>query len=93
MTSEPNPAPNNDSGVGDHDNPLTVGSRVVIDENRSGKIVDDFGPPVEGSAVDLGGGHETKARRWAVALDDGDLVFVDDEGLEPEGRDPATLGE
>ncbi|MBA4023775.1 MAG: hypothetical protein C0482_15570 [Gordonia sp.] len=93
MTSEPNPAPNDHSGAGDHENALAVGSRVVIEQNRSGKIVDDFGPPVEGSAVDLGGGHETKPRRWAVALDDGDLVFVDDDGLEPEGRGPATLKE
>ncbi len=93
MTSEPNPAPNDHSGVGDNKNSLAVGSRVVIEQNRSGKIVDDFGPPVEGSAVDLGGGHETKPRRWAVALDDGDLVFVDDDGLEPEGHGPATLKE
>ncbi|ORM33454.1 hypothetical protein BFL43_13845 [Williamsia sp. 1135] len=77
--------------MGDHETAFAVGSRVVIDEGRSGKIVDDFGPPVEGSAVDLGGGHETRPRRWAVALDDGDLVFVDDDGLEPEGDGPATL--
>lgn len=43
--------------------------------------------------VDLGEGRETRPRRWAVALDDGDLVFVDDEDLEPESSGPATLEE
>ncbi|WP_237340900.1 hypothetical protein [Williamsia soli] len=93
MTSKPNPAPNDHSGVGDHEPAFAVGSRVVVEQDRSGKIVDDFGPPVEGSTVDLGEGRETRPRRWAVALDDGDLVFVDDDGLEPEERGPATLRE
>lgn len=95
MTSEPNAA-HNDSGASDHDSSFVIDSRVVIasdDERRPGVIIDDFGPPVDGAVVDLGEGRETRPRRWAVALDDGDLVFVDDDGLEPEDGDPATLEE
>jgi hypothetical protein len=93
MTSQPNAAPHSDSDEGDRDNAFAVDARVVIAEGRAGKIVDDFGPPVEGSVVDLGGGRETRPRRWAVALDDGDLVFVDDDELAPENIGPATLEE
>jgi hypothetical protein len=95
MTSEPNAA-HNDAGASDDDSSFAVDTRVVITgsaEQRPGIIIDDFGPPIDGAVVDLGEGRETRPRRWAVALDDGDLVFVDDDGLEPEVDAPATLEE
>lgn len=79
------------------DQSLTVGSRVQVrdeaDATRPGVIIDDFGPQAEGGIVDLGDGQQTRPRRWAVALDDGGLVFVDDDGLELEGAGRATLEE
>jgi hypothetical protein len=46
-----------------------------------GVIVEDFGDSA-GQAVDIGGRHiVSAARRWAVQLDDGSLVFVDDADL------------
>jgi hypothetical protein len=71
-----------------------VGSRVLVkgsDGTSAGVVVDDFGTQVEDAVVDLGDGRKTRPRRWAVALDDGGLAFVDDDGLELETVDPATL--
>ena len=43
-----------------------------------GFVVEDFGD-IAGEAVDVGQHHIVDAaRRWAVRLDDGTLVFVDD---------------
>lgn len=76
---------------------LAIGSRVKLrgdaEASGPGEIIDDFGPQVEGAVVDLGDGQQTNPRRWAVALDDGGLVFVDEGGLEPEGAGRATLEE
>lgn len=85
------------SGSDAQDPVLTVGSRVQLrdsaDTAAPGVIVDDFGTPVDGAEVDLGDGQLTRPRRWAVALDDGGLVFVDDDGIEPESSGRATLEE
>ncbi|MGF0311251.1 hypothetical protein BH92_26580 [Rhodococcoides fascians A21d2] len=72
------------------DNELTVGSRVKVhirtpgtDENagqeayESGAIVEDFGV----QAADTTSREWAVARRWAVALDSGRLVFADNEDL------------
>jgi hypothetical protein len=48
-----------------------------------GVIVEDFGE-LAGQAVDLGGCHTAAARRWAVQLDTGDLVFVNTDHLVPD---------
>jgi hypothetical protein len=48
-----------------------------------GVIVEDFGEMV-GQAVEIGGHHIDPARRWAVVLDTGDLVFVNTDELVPE---------
>jgi hypothetical protein len=47
-------------------------------------VVEDFGD-LAGQAVDIGENHMVgPARRWAVALDDGGLVFVDSDQLAAE---------
>jgi hypothetical protein len=49
-----------------------------------GVVVEDFGE-LAGQAVDIGSNHIVDpARRWAVMLDTGDLVFVDTEHLVAE---------
>lgn len=46
-----------------------------------GFVVEDFGSDA-GEAVDIGEHHIVDAaRRWAVRLADGSLVFVDDDDL------------
>ena len=46
-----------------------------------GYVVEDFGD-ISGQAVDIGEHHIVDAaRRWAVRLADGSLVFVDDGDL------------
>ena len=46
-------------------------------DERLGIIVEDFGDDAGGD-VDIGTTHiADAARRWAITLDDGDLVFVD----------------
>ncbi|MDI9893121.1 hypothetical protein QM797_00110 [Rhodococcus sp. IEGM 1381] len=72
------------------DNELTVGSRVKVhihtpgtDENagrdayETGAIVEDFGV----QAADTTSRQWAVARRWAVALDSGRLVFADNDEL------------
>jgi hypothetical protein len=63
---------------------LAVGSRVHVTDgsNTSGEIVDDFGD-LAGTEVAVDGHHTARARRWAVALDNGGLAFLDDDALEP----------
>jgi hypothetical protein len=49
-----------------------------------GTVVEDFGD-LAGHAVDIGENHIAgPARRWAVALDAGGLVFVDSDQLVAE---------
>jgi hypothetical protein len=43
-------------------------------------IVEDFGD-LAGQAVDIGGQQIIPARRWAVQLDTGNLVFVNSDHL------------
>ena len=70
------------------DSELAIDSRVRVnpgteDESR-GVIVEDFGEMVPQS-VDIGPHHfADPARRWAVLLDAGTLVFADTEQLVPE---------
>lgn len=70
------------------DGELAVDSRVRIypgtDREDRGVVVEDFGESA-GQAVDIGSQHiADPARRWAVLLDDGQLVFVDSDQLVAE---------
>jgi hypothetical protein len=68
--------------------PVAVNVRVRVhpgtDGEVRGTVVEDFGD-LAGHAVDIG---ETRivgpARRWAVVLDEGGLVFVDSDQLAAE---------
>ena len=54
------------------------------DREAHGVIVDDFGESI-GIPVEIGGNLIAgPARRWAVMLDDDNLLFVDSEDLEAE---------
>ena len=69
----------------------TGGSRVAVnvrvrvypgtDGEVRGTVVEDFGD-LAGHVVDIGENHMVgPARRWAVVLDAGGLVFVDSDQL------------
>ncbi|OBH90188.1 hypothetical protein [Mycobacterium sp. E2733] len=77
-------------GRGNSDGPraqLAVNMRVRVypgtEAETGGVIVEDFGD-LAGQAVDIGGRHIDPARRWAVQLDTGDLVFVNTDDLVAE---------
>jgi hypothetical protein len=77
-------------GAGDDtgDTSLAVNMRVRVhpgtDDEVRGTVVEDFGD-LAGHAVDIGENHMVgPARRWAVALDAGGLVFVDSDKLVAE---------
>ena len=64
---------------------LAVNTPVVVfpgtAEQQGGVIVEDFGDSA-GHAVDVGANRiVSAARRWAVQLNSGDLVFVDSHQL------------
>ncbi len=72
----------------------TAASRVAVnmrvrvypgtDGEVGGTVVEDFGD-LAGHAVDVGENHIVgPARRWAVALDAGGLIFVDSDQLAAE---------
>jgi hypothetical protein len=72
-----------DAGHGDPQ--IAINSRVLVhpgtDREKRGVVVEDFAD-VAGKAVEIGEHHiADAARRWAVALDDGGLEFVDDGDL------------
>lgn len=67
---------------------VAVGVRVRVypgtDAEGGGVVVDDFGV-MAGHAVRIGEQQLVRpARRWAVRLDDGGLVFVDSSDLTAE---------
>ncbi len=54
------------------------------DAEVRGTVVEDFGDTA-GHAVDIGENRlADPARRWAVTLDTGDLIFVDSDQLVAE---------
>jgi hypothetical protein len=70
------------------DAPVAVIMRVRAypgtDAEGRGVVVDDFGETA-GYAVDIGSNRiADPARRWAVMLDTGTLVFTDSDDLVPE---------
>jgi len=69
------------------DDQFAVGVSVRVypgtDRERLGVVVEDFGDSA-GQQVDIGEHHIVDAaRRWAVQLGDGNLVFVDSRDLAP----------
>jgi hypothetical protein len=77
-----------DGTAGDSsDSPVAVKVRVRVypgtDGEVSGTVVEDFGD-LAGHAVNIGDRIVGPARRWAVALDAGGLVFVDSDQLAAE---------
>lgn len=67
---------------------VTVGARVRVypgtDAEDHGVVVEDFGE-MPYSPVDVGGQHiADAARRWAVTLDTGTVLFIDSDDLLPE---------
>lgn len=71
-----------------HDSELAVDVRVLVnggtDDETRGVIVEDFGE-MTAVAVDIGANHfADPARRWAVMLDEGTLMFADSNQLSPE---------
>jgi hypothetical protein len=70
------------------DSSVAMNARVRVHPGTDGEIrgtvVEDFGD-LAGQAVDIGQNHMVgAARRWAVALDGGGLVFVDSDQLAAE---------
>jgi hypothetical protein len=70
------------------DSRVAVNVRVRVypgtDGEVGGTVVEDFGD-LAGHAVDIGENRIVgPARRWAVALDAGGLVFVDSDQLAAE---------
>ncbi len=76
------------SGDGDREQPVAVNMRVRVypgtDAESRGVVVEDF-DEMAAQAVDVGDNHfADPARRWAVLLDAGTLVFTDTDQLLPE---------
>ena len=69
------------------DSRVAMNVRVRVDpgtdDEVGGTVVEDFGD-MAGHAVDIGDRIVGPARRWAVALDAGGLVFVDSDQLVAE---------
>jgi hypothetical protein len=66
---------------------IAIGVSVRVypdtDRERLGVVVEDFGDTA-GERVHIGQHHVADAaRRWAVQLGDGDLVFADSSELAP----------
>ncbi len=77
-----------DVGGTDGDSRVAVNVRVRVypgtDGEVGGTVVEDFGD-LAGHAVDIGENRIAgPARRWAVALDAGGVVFVDSDQLVAE---------
>ncbi|WP_374101132.1 hypothetical protein [Antrihabitans sp. YC2-6] len=74
--------------------PTSVGSRVVTRHSSDSELAADQWPKAAGIIVDDFGdtaGHDNSygrdwaiTRRWAIALDDGPLVFRNDNEIEAE---------
>ena len=65
---------------------LSVNAPVVVfpgsDDQQGGVIIEDFGQSA-GQAIDIGTHRIVDAaRRWAVRLNSGELVFVDSHQLK-----------
>ncbi len=72
---------------GQTDARLAVNMRVRVypdtEAETPGVILEDFGD-LAGQTVDIGGQQIKAARRWAVQLGTGNLVFANSDQLVPE---------
>jgi hypothetical protein len=78
--------PKGADGAGDRSVAVTVRVRVYpgTDDEVRGTVVEDFGDLTE-HAADIGeNGIVAPARRWAVSLDEGGLLFVNSDQLTAE---------
>lgn len=69
---------------------LRVGSRVRVQsgsaEGQQGTIVDDFGEQDVTTVVPNGYGKSVSPRRWALALDNGEVAFLNSSDLKATGE-------
>jgi hypothetical protein len=67
-----------------HRGEFQVGQRIrtSAEPHVTGQIVDDYGS-LAGTEVVVDDAKTVRGRRWAVRLDDGQLLFADDDGIEP----------
>jgi len=67
-----------------HRGEFQVGQRIrtSVEPHVTGQIVDDYGS-LAGTEVVVDDAKTVRGRRWAVRLDDGQLLFADDDGIEP----------
>lgn len=67
-----------------HRGEFQVGQRIrtSVEPHVTGQIVDDYGS-LAGTEVVVDDATTVRGRRWAVRLDDGQLLFADDDGIEP----------
>jgi hypothetical protein len=71
-----------DTRRGGDDSRIAVGCRVQTADSppKMGVVVEDFGD-LAGEQVIIDRDRIARARRWAIMLDDGDLVFCDAHSL------------
>ena len=77
------------TAAGDSERSVAVDAAVRVypgtPREVHGIVVEDFGA-MSGQAVDIGDHHIVDAaRRWAVQLMDGNLIFVDDADVASTG--------
>ncbi|WP_238419004.1 hypothetical protein [Gordonia sp. 'Campus'] len=75
------------SGDGGEVPRISTRVRVTLDDGsvREGEIVDDFAdlaPDVTTVEARIDSEHVARLRRWAIATDDDDIVFADDDAVE-----------
>ena len=83
--TEQNDEPDRDESAGE---PIAVevGARVVVPthDGAHGVVVDDFGEqPSDVTTARLGDDTIAGPKRFAVVLDDGNLIFADGEDVRP----------
>jgi hypothetical protein len=83
--AEQNDEPDRDENPGESI-AVEVGTRVVVPSHAGlhGVVVDDFGEqPSNVTTARLGDDTIAGPKRFAVVLDDGNLIFADDEDVRP----------
>lgn len=69
---------------------MAVGTRVQIAASAGGGgtgcVIEDFGPQPDEGVVHLDATTTIRPRRYAVALDDGTLLFLDTDDFATDDR-------
>jgi hypothetical protein len=71
----------------DAETAVPVGTRVSVKPANGGKtgfVVEDFGPLPANATVKLNQSTTIRPRRYAIALDNGDLIFLDAEEFDSD---------